>query len=140
MTELDLDKQPVATEKSIAKQVPIIDIAGLLSDVYSAEANRAIEEIAAACKAWGFFQVINHGIKDDLIENVWVQTRHLFNLPADEKSQVMRSKENPWGFYNNELTKNQRDKKKFSILRRKVSIRFMARIIAGLLVMIGLSQ
>ena len=111
MTELDLDNQPIAVEKSIAKQVPIIDIAGLLSDVYSADANKAIKEIATACQAWGFFQVINHGIAADLIENVWAQTRHFFALPAEQKSEVLRSKENPWGFYNNELTKNQRDKK-----------------------------
>lgn len=109
--ELDLDKQPVAVEKSIASQVPIIDIAGLLSDVYSADANKAIQAIASACQTWGFFQVVNHGIEDNLIENVWAQTRRLFALSAEQKSGVLRSKENPWGFYNNELTKNQRDKK-----------------------------
>jgi len=111
MTVLDLDKQPVAVEKNIASQVPIIDIAELLSDVYSAEANKAIKAIAIACQTWGFFQVVNHGIADDLIANVWAQTRYFFALPAEQKAQVLRSKENPWGFYNNELTKNQRDKK-----------------------------
>jgi len=111
MAELDLDKHPIAAETDIASQVPIIDIASLLSDAHSADANKAIQAIAGACQTWGFFQVVNHGISDDLIENVWAQTRHLFALPAEQKSRILRSKENPWGFYNNELTKNQRDKK-----------------------------
>ena len=111
MTEQDLDKQPVATEKSIAGQVPVIDIAELVSDAGNADANKAIKEIATACQTWGFFQVVNHSIADDLIADVWAQTRNFFALPTAEKSQIMRSKENPWGFYNNELTKNQRDKK-----------------------------
>jgi len=35
----------------------------------------------------------------------------LFESPLEDKLEILRSKENPWGFYNNELTKNQRDKK-----------------------------
>ena len=107
----NLDKQPVAEQGSIDEQVPIIDIAHLLHDSSSAAARVAIDEIARACQIWGFFQVINHGISADLIENVWHQTRAMFALSDEEKRSVLRSKDNPWGFYPNELTKNQRDKK-----------------------------
>ena len=107
----DLDKQPVAEQGSIDEQVPIIDIAHLLHDSSSAAARVAIDEIALACQIWGFFQVISHGISADLIENVWRQTRAMFALSDEEKRSILRSKDNPWGFYANELTKNQRDKK-----------------------------
>ena len=107
----DLDKQPVAEHGSISEQVPIINIAHLLHDSSSAVARVAVDEIARACQTWGFFQVINHGISEDLIENVWLQTRAMFALSDEEKQSVLRSKDNPWGFYPNELTKNQRDKK-----------------------------
>ena len=70
-----------------------------------------MQEIAAACRKWGFFQVVNHGVPADLIERAWSQTRHFFALPQEQKDAVMRTRENPWGYYNNELTKNQRDKK-----------------------------
>ena len=110
-TNLDLDKQPVAEQGSIDEQVPIIDIADLLHDSSSAVARAAIDEIAQACRMWGFFQVINHGISTDLIDDVWYHTRAMFALPDEEKLSVLRSKDNPWGFYPNELTKNQRDKK-----------------------------
>ena len=107
----DLDKQPVAEQGSIDEQVPIIDIAHLPHDSSSELARGAVNEIAQACQAWGFFQVINHAISADLIEDVWHQTRAMFALSDEEKRSVLRSKENPWGYYPNELTKNQRDKK-----------------------------
>ncbi len=110
-TNLDLDKQPVAEQGSIDEQVPIIDIADLLHDSSSAVTRVAVDEIAQACRIWGFFQVINHGISTDLIDDVWHHTRAMFALPDEEKLSVLRSKDNPWGFYPNELTKNQRDKK-----------------------------
>jgi len=107
----NLDNHPVAETGSIDEQVPIIDIADLIQDSSSEAARAAIKDIAQACQNWGFFQVINHGIDTILIENVWDQTRAMFALPSEEKMSILRSKDNPWGFYPNELTKNQRDKK-----------------------------
>jgi len=107
----DIDKHPIAEQGSIDDQVPIIDIASLIDNSSAAAAGPAIKDIAQACQTWGFFQIINHGIAAELIENVWDQTRTMFALPTEEKMSVVRTKDNPWGFYPNELTKNQRDKK-----------------------------
>jgi isopenicillin N synthase-like dioxygenase len=107
----DIDLHPVAEQSSILEQVPIIDVAQLFRDISGNAASDAIDQIAQACKTWGFFQVINHGINSEQIESVWRQTHGLFALPLEEKLEIQRSRENPWGFYNNELTKNQRDKK-----------------------------
>lgn len=106
----DLDKHPIAEQTSVSGQVPVIDITRLLDDS-SPSGGSAIDEIASACKTWGFFQVVNHGIPAHLIERVWQQTHSLFAALPQEKLALLRSKENPWGFYNSELTKNQRDKK-----------------------------
>jgi isopenicillin N synthase-like dioxygenase len=107
----DLDQDPVAQQSTILEQVPIIDIAELQVDSAAPQARPAVDSIAEACGSWGFFQVTNHGISQDLIDQVWQQTRGFFNLPIERKMSVLRSRENPWGFYHNELTKNQRDKK-----------------------------
>ena len=107
----DLDKDPVAQQSSILEQVPIIDIAELRVDSAASAARAAVDQIAEACSSWGFFQVTNHGIADELIDEVWQQTRDFFGLPIESKMSVVRNRENPWGFYHNELTKNQRDKK-----------------------------
>lgn len=110
-TEDNLDAYPVATSGDVAQQVPVIDIAAVVQDASGAEARDAINEIAAACRDWGFFQVRNHGVSAQLIRETWSQTRAFFTQPIAVKEQILRTRENPWGYYNNELTKNQRDKK-----------------------------
>ena len=107
----NLDAYPVANSADIAKQVPVIDIAAVVQDASSADARNAVDEIAAACRDWGFFQVLNHGVSSQLVQETWSQTRAFFTQPTAVKEQSLRTRENPWGYYNNELTKNQRDKK-----------------------------
>jgi isopenicillin N synthase-like dioxygenase len=105
----DLDRDPVASSTSLSESVPVLDIGTLGAD--STPTDKVVQEIASALKQWGFFQVINHGIPAELITATWHQTRRFFAAPLVDKSKLMRSRENPWGYYNNELTKNQRDKK-----------------------------
>lgn len=107
----DLDRHPVASHPPDVERIPVIDIAALVGDSGSAEAAEAVDRIAAACSSWGFFQVVNHGIDQAQVEEALRQTRALFALPVEEKAAIMRSGDNPWGYYNRELTKNQRDRK-----------------------------
>jgi len=107
----DLDTYPVAESGTVAEQVPVIDVSSVIEDASSHDARLAVDAIAAACRKWGFFQVINHGVSQDLIDRTWAQTRRFFAQPVAAKEEIIRSRENPWGYYNNELTKNQRDKK-----------------------------
>ncbi len=104
----DLDQHPVAQSAGLAGTVPVIDFQMLADGVPT---DQVVHQIAQACRDWGFFQIVNHGVPDDLIQAVWKCTRHFFQLPVDVKESILRSKDNPWGYYNNELTKNQRDKK-----------------------------
>jgi flavin-binding protein dodecin len=69
----DLDQLPVAEQSSAIEQVPIIDVEYLFQDSASSAAREAIDQIAEACRTWGFFQVINHGISNARIEQVWRQ-------------------------------------------------------------------
>ena len=71
----------------------------------------AIESIAAAARDWGFFQVTGHGVSTDLVDRVWTQTHAFFGLPMDAKRALARTRENPRGYYDRELTKNRRDLK-----------------------------
>lgn len=97
--EADPDRDPVADGEALA--VPVIDL----------EAADACARIADACRDWGFFQVVNHGVPDTLVDAAWHETRAFFAEPAGAKRALTRSRGNPWGFYDNELTKNQRDRK-----------------------------
>ena len=110
-SQTDLDRHPVADSREFGDAVPVVDIAGITQNASSEEAQSAVEAIAKACREWGFFQIINHGVTDELIDEVWHQTRTFFAGPDAVKQAILRTRENPWGYYNNELTKNQRDKK-----------------------------
>jgi len=108
MTDSDLDKAPVAGRG--ADGVPVIDIAELVAGGRD-PALESIGAIARAAERWGFFQVVNHGIDKALIRNVWLEASNFFAQPMKDKEAILRDRENPWGYYNNELTKNQRDRK-----------------------------
>ncbi|KAI6679545.1 hypothetical protein NL676_033426 [Syzygium grande] len=47
-----------------------------------------------ACLDSGFFYVINHGISQDLMEDVFVQSRRFFSLPLSEKMKLLRNEKN----------------------------------------------
>jgi len=107
----DLDKFPVSNDKLLLGEVPVIDIKGLINPLNDKQHQICVQSIAQACKDWGFFQIVNHGIQKPLMENMWSHTKWFFQQPENLKSSLLRTRENPWGYYNNELTKNQRDKK-----------------------------
>ena len=85
-----------------ATSLPVIDV----SDLHRAATQRAIDE---ACREWGFFQIVGHGIADRTLDALRRQMRAFFALPTPSKHAIMRTAENPWGFYDRELTKHTRD-------------------------------
>jgi isopenicillin N synthase-like dioxygenase len=82
--------------------LPVIDIADLAS-----EATRGA--IDAACCDWGFFQVTGHGIDERTITALRREMRAFFAQPLEAKRAIVRTAENPWGFYDQELTRRTRD-------------------------------
>jgi len=85
-----------------AGDIPVIDIADL-------PGSGALAEIDRACRDWGFFQVTGHGIDASATDELFDQARDFFARPAAAKRTIERTAENPWGFYDRELTKNTRD-------------------------------
>ena len=81
---------------------PIIDIA---------DAGRANvhAEIDGACREWGVFQVVGHGFDVRMFSALRRQMGALFGMPLEEKLSIARSAQNPWGFYDRELTRHTRD-------------------------------
>ena len=91
------------------RSIPIIDIDPLHTE--GSQRQRIVMEIRAACHDWGFFQILGHGIAEDLISRVWCETVGFFALPHSVKKAVVRTKDNARGWYNQELTKTVRDMK-----------------------------
>jgi isopenicillin N synthase-like dioxygenase len=84
------------------ESVPVIDIADL-------DSPESLDAIDRACREWGFFQVTGHGIEPALLQSLFEVSRAFFSQPAGEKRRIRRDADNPWGYYDRELTKNRQD-------------------------------
>ncbi|KAH6824337.1 2-oxoglutarate and oxygenase superfamily protein [Perilla frutescens var. hirtella] len=70
--------------------IPVIDMAGL----YSGDASlrrRTAALIDDACREWGFFQVVNHGVSHELLARSREVWREFFQLPLAEKQKLANS-------------------------------------------------
>ncbi len=101
MDSIDIDSAEVAAAG--LGQIPTIDLAALDSAL--------VASIGEACRDWGFFQVVNHGVGEAETERLRAVTRAYFALPRETKRRDLRTLDNPWGYYDRELTKERRDKK-----------------------------
>ena len=83
-------------------QVPVIDLARL-------DAGSSRAAIDRACRDWGFFQVVGHGLDGALLERLFALSREFFAQSHAAKLRIARDADNPWGYFDRELTKNRRD-------------------------------
>lgn len=64
--------------------IPIIDLQHLFSDQPRLR-SATVAAVGKACKEWGFFQVVNHGVSHQLMSETREAWRTFFNLPVEEK-------------------------------------------------------
>ncbi|CAJ1939369.1 unnamed protein product [Sphenostylis stenocarpa] len=91
--------------------IPIIDLSPMTSQTVSDSSSieGLVKEIGSACKEWGFFQVINHGVPLTLRQNIEKASKMFFSQTLEEKRKVSRDERCPMGYYDTEHTKNVRD-------------------------------
>ncbi len=94
----------------MTKSIPLIDVSPLSGEEAQAIADTA-ERIGRAAREFGFFQVVGHGFPPELVDLMWAETKRFFAQPREAKLAISRTKENPRGYYDRELTKNARDLK-----------------------------
>ncbi|RDX97689.1 Gibberellin 3-beta-dioxygenase 1, partial [Mucuna pruriens] len=70
------------------ERVPIIDF----------NDPNAASLIGHACKTWGVFQVVNHGVPMSLFADIQRATRALFSLPLHQKQKAARSPDGVSGY------------------------------------------
>ncbi|XP_010680487.2 2-oxoglutarate-dependent dioxygenase 21, chloroplastic [Beta vulgaris subsp. vulgaris] len=69
--------------------VPLIDLAGLR--IGPPQRSTVIQSIREACIRFGFFQIINHGIDQALMDKALSAADEFFHLPTNEKMKFMSS-------------------------------------------------
>ena len=97
----------------VAVVPPIIDIDALIHPdryhYHDIEKMRAV--IYHASQRWGFFQVVNHSIPEQLQLDIVHSMILLFGSSHELKNSIRRSVTNSRGFADDELTKRQKDMK-----------------------------
>ncbi|KAK9800841.1 hypothetical protein WJX73_007718 [Symbiochloris irregularis] len=96
--------------KQAALEVPVLDASGLLTGLTWPRSD-FVRAMRAACEQWGFFQIINHGLPDELVKTQFSAAERFFNLPQEVKRACKRTPDNAMGFFDDELTKQRLDLK-----------------------------
>ncbi|XP_073061333.1 oxoglutarate-dependent flavonoid 7-O-demethylase 1-like [Primulina eburnea] len=65
-----------------SSEVPIIDMHKLDGDSMV-----ELGKLHDACQEWGFFQLINHGVSSEVVENMNLEVQKFFHLPIEEKKR-----------------------------------------------------
>ncbi|XP_015571818.1 2-oxoglutarate-Fe(II) type oxidoreductase hxnY isoform X1 [Ricinus communis] len=60
-------------------------------DLSSSDIHQSVSLLKQACLDCGFFYVINHGISEEFMEEVFKESKKFFELPESEKMKVLRN-------------------------------------------------
>ncbi|KAK6141629.1 hypothetical protein DH2020_024632 [Rehmannia glutinosa] len=82
-----IEDRPGKKQIPLCRTIPIIDLA-------NSERMEIVQEIIKASQEYGFFQVTNHGVPEDVINGAVKVLEDLFTMPVDEISEEANS--NGW--------------------------------------------
>lgn len=116
----ELEHRPKIAAAAIEDRgIPSID----LSDDRKLE--DVVSDIGNACRDWGFFQVINHGVPLEKLWKVQEAAKKFFAQSTEEKKKVRRDEASVLGYYETEHTKNVRDwKEVFDIVGQNPTVMY----------------
>lgn len=77
----DGDDRPDGDNVCAVAHIPVIDVTELQHD------DVGLDKLRLACEEWGFFQVVNHGIAHELLDEMERLAREFFMLPLEEKEK-----------------------------------------------------
>ncbi|KAH7675110.1 (S)-norcoclaurine synthase protein [Dioscorea alata] len=77
----------------LSSDIPVIDLS-LLSNGDEIE----LQKLDLACRDWGFFQIINHGIEAQILQEVKENSAKFFELPIEEKTKFSMASDDVQGF------------------------------------------
>ncbi|OMO97241.1 Oxoglutarate/iron-dependent dioxygenase [Corchorus olitorius] len=79
----DMEDRPKDTDMShLSSLVPIIDLSLLLMGNKD-----ELNKLDLACQEWGFFQVVNHGVPNEVLQKMKDSAAEFFDLPLEEKNK-----------------------------------------------------
>jgi len=64
--------------------IPVVDLS-------MPDADATSQAVAAACREWGFFQAVNHGVRPELLRRARAAWRGFFRQPAEVRERYANS-------------------------------------------------
>ncbi|XP_071724097.1 S-norcoclaurine synthase 1-like [Rutidosis leptorrhynchoides] len=74
-------------------QIPVINLSKLVDDHED-----ELAKLHSACKHWGFFQLINHGVKEQVMDKIKKDMEEFFKLPLEEKLRYAKLRNSNEGY------------------------------------------
>ncbi|XP_052180466.1 protein SRG1-like [Diospyros lotus] len=91
----DQDPPILISDPSSLPQVPVISFQSLLSpEMVDSE----LQKLHSACKDWGFFQLIDHGVSSVVVEELKLEIQEFFKLPMEERKKFWQEPGDVEGF------------------------------------------
>ncbi|XP_021769201.1 naringenin,2-oxoglutarate 3-dioxygenase-like [Chenopodium quinoa] len=78
------DKAKVA-HNEFSDDIPVISLAGIDEEHPGGRREAILKKVVEACEEWGIFQLVDHGIDVELINEMTKYTKEFFALPDEEK-------------------------------------------------------
>ena len=86
--DIDADQPKSAAAAASNFHVPVIDLMHLAS-----KRRETVQRVLEAASEVGFFQVVNHGISEGMLEELLQAVRAFHDLPTDVKSEYYSTKQ-----------------------------------------------
>ncbi|KAJ0028053.1 hypothetical protein Pint_34857 [Pistacia integerrima] len=92
-----LHRPSVNTEFHPHVNIPVIDLQNIFSNDQTLR-DDTLSRISRACREWGFFQIVNHGVSHELMKNMREVWREFFKLPLETKQEYANSPDTYEGY------------------------------------------
>ncbi|XP_075482141.1 oxoglutarate-dependent flavonoid 7-O-demethylase 1-like [Primulina tabacum] len=87
------EKESILSNVSFSTEIPVIDMQKLDGD-----SKVELDKMHNACREWGFFQLINHGVSSKVVENMKLGMQEFFLLPMEEKKRFSQEEGDVQGY------------------------------------------
>ncbi|KAI7730134.1 hypothetical protein M8C21_001422 [Ambrosia artemisiifolia] len=79
-----VDARPGDMTVPFCDTIPVVD----LENALACDRHDAVQQILRACQDYGLFQVINHGVDNDLLHDTMSVVQEFFDMPNEDKATV----------------------------------------------------
>ncbi|KAL4633718.1 hypothetical protein ACB092_04G142000 [Castanea dentata] len=101
----------------VSPVIPTVDLSPFFRDGdHQGDKNKAMEAIGQACCEYGFFQIVNHGVKHDLMSQALHLSKTFFEYPDEEKLKSSPGSEAPLPAGYSRQPKHSQNKNEYLLL------------------------